>query len=58
MTFQRRHERPLARHPLGARSEVIARRTDAIRPRHLTVVRGALVISGGMVEPKVFDACP
>jgi hypothetical protein len=23
--------------------------------RHLTVVRGALVISGGLVEPRVFD---
>jgi hypothetical protein len=26
--------------------------------RHLTVVRGSLVISGGMIEPKVFDVCP
>jgi hypothetical protein len=26
--------------------------------RQLTVVRGSLVISGGMVEPKVLDACP
>jgi hypothetical protein len=24
--------------------------------QHLTVIRGALVISGGMVEPKVFEA--
>jgi hypothetical protein len=23
--------------------------------RHLTVVRGALVISGGLIEPKVFE---
>jgi hypothetical protein len=26
--------------------------------RHLTVVRGSVAISGGTVEPKVFDACP
>jgi hypothetical protein len=35
---------------------VITRDDDPrIFGRHLTVVRGALVISGGMVEPKVYD---
>jgi len=37
-------------------SVMSAEHPERTHGRHLTVVRGAVVISGGVVEPKVFEA--